>query len=212
MNRARTELARLWRELTLPIADALYLADGTAYEATARVGGLVLGPCFDLLAADPDWMTHVDISREHALPDGTLPDGPLPGDSQLNGTLPDGTLPDGTLPDGTLPDGTLPDGSQFDGALPGGSQFDGVLPGGAQLNRFQAAGSSTGGSLFVGDGAHGSEGVFGRITAEREPVWIVCLADCNPFTEINLDGRMATFASSSGVAVTVDIDHPDRAS
>ncbi|MFD8496389.1 hypothetical protein [Amycolatopsis sp. NPDC059657] len=63
-----------------------------------------------------------------------------------------------------------------------------------------------GGFLVRGEGSHGSEGFFGRLDAGRELVWIVFLAESNPFVETTVNGDLATFTSSSGVSITVHID------
>lgn len=65
-----------------------------------------------------------------------------------------------------------------------------------------------GGFLCRGEGSHGSEGFFARLDADRQLVWLVYLEESNPFADIELDGTTATFTSTSGVRVTVDIDHP----
>ncbi|WP_218952433.1 hypothetical protein [Amycolatopsis anabasis] len=64
------------------------------------------------------------------------------------------------------------------------------------------------GYLCGGEGSHGSEGFFGRLDADRKPVWIVFLADGNPFLDIAVHGDTATFTSTSGIAITLDLDHP----
>ncbi|MEU5837297.1 hypothetical protein ABZ820_27005 [Streptomyces diacarni] len=65
-----------------------------------------------------------------------------------------------------------------------------------------------GGVLWAGEGSHGSEGFFARLTAERSLLWAVFLEDSNPFTEIHLKGRVATFTSTADVVVTLNVDDP----
>jgi hypothetical protein len=70
-------IGKLWLAENLPIQDGLYRADGPA--RTVRVdasapGGLALFEPFDLealLAADPEWVTCIDITVEKELPDGS---------------------------------------------------------------------------------------------------------------------------------------------
>jgi hypothetical protein len=65
-----------------------------------------------------------------------------------------------------------------------------------------------GGRLVCGDGAWGSDGYFARLTEEEEPLWLMFFQFSNPFVEITLNGRYATFWSTSAVTITVDIDDP----
>lgn len=67
-----------------------------------------------------------------------------------------------------------------------------------------------GGCLWAGEGSHGSEGFCARLTSDRSLVWAVFLTDSDPFTEIQLTGRTATFISTTGVVLTIDIDGPLR--
>ncbi|MFE9334045.1 hypothetical protein [Streptomyces sp. NPDC006925] len=67
-----------------------------------------------------------------------------------------------------------------------------------------------GGLLWAGEGDQGSQGFFARLAEDGTLVWAVFLTESNPFTEIRLVGRGATFTSTAGVAVTVDIDDPAR--
>jgi hypothetical protein len=64
------------------------------------------------------------------------------------------------------------------------------------------------GFLVRGEGAYGSEGFFGRLDGRRELVWVCYLSEGNPFVDIAVDDGTATFTSTSGVSVTVDIDRP----
>ncbi|HEY7597366.1 MAG TPA: hypothetical protein VH969_29740 [Actinophytocola sp.] len=64
------------------------------------------------------------------------------------------------------------------------------------------------GFLVRGEGAYGSEGFFGRLDAERELVWVCYLSEGNPFVDIARGEGTATFTSTSGVTVTVDLDRP----
>jgi hypothetical protein len=65
-----------------------------------------------------------------------------------------------------------------------------------------------GGWLWGGEGSHGSQGFFARLHANRSLVWAVFFDDSNPFLEIHLSRKLATFRSTSGVVITVDIDDP----
>lgn len=65
------------------------------------------------------------------------------------------------------------------------------------------------GRLLAGEGSHGSEGFFARVDEKNDPMWIVYLEESNPFVDISLDGSKATFHSSSGISVTVDINYPE---
>lgn len=67
-----------------------------------------------------------------------------------------------------------------------------------------------GGALWHGDGDNGSEGFFAREDAHQSPSWVVFLTNTNPFTRAELSGNTATFRSTSGVVITVDIDDPTR--
>ncbi|AXB46890.1 hypothetical protein [Amycolatopsis albispora] len=141
MTDERPLLAGLWRDEQVPIEDALFLADGSAYDLRLdpdAPGGLAVGERFglaELLADDPDWLASIHPLREVALPDGWLTSG---------------------------------------------------------------------------EGSQGADGFFAMLDAARAPRWVAFLTDGNPFTEITVDGRKATFTSTSGVVVTVDIDHPER--
>ncbi|MGV9250465.1 hypothetical protein [Streptomyces sp. NPDC003697] len=62
--------------------------------------------------------------------------------------------------------------------------------------------------LWAGEGSYGSDGFFGRVHSDRSLVWAVFLEEVDPFTTIEVSGRKATFTSTSGVTVAVDIDDP----
>jgi hypothetical protein len=135
-------LADLWRDEQLPIEDALYLADGTAYDVEVNPetpGGFEVGDQFDLavlLDADADWMASIDPMREVKLPGGA-------------------------------------------------------------------------GYLCSGEGSHGSDGFFARLDSAGNPMWVLFLTNGNPFLDIAVEGTKATFTSTSGVSLTLDIDHPE---
>ena len=65
------------------------------------------------------------------------------------------------------------------------------------------------GYLCGGEGSYGSEGFFGRLDRHQELVWVVYLQRSNPITEIAVDGEHATFTSSSGLSITVDLTSPE---
>ncbi|MFF9023778.1 hypothetical protein [Streptomyces eurythermus] len=62
--------------------------------------------------------------------------------------------------------------------------------------------------LWAGEGSYGSDGFFGRVRSDRSLVWAVFLEEADPFRAIEVSGREATFTSTSGVVITVDIDDP----
>ncbi|MGW8487028.1 hypothetical protein [Streptomyces sp. NPDC055886] len=66
------------------------------------------------------------------------------------------------------------------------------------------------GLLWGGEGSYGSEGFIARLTVERALVWAIFFTESNPFDRIQLSGNLATFSSTSGFEVTVDIDDPRR--
>ncbi|MGH3903727.1 MAG: hypothetical protein ACRDTE_05995 [Pseudonocardiaceae bacterium] len=65
------------------------------------------------------------------------------------------------------------------------------------------------GRLLVGEGSDGSDGFFARVDHDNNPQWVFFFTESNPFIDISTGGREATFHSSSGVSVTVDIDQPE---
>ncbi|MER5758585.1 hypothetical protein [Streptomyces sp. NPDC002082] len=64
------------------------------------------------------------------------------------------------------------------------------------------------GLLWGGEGSYGSEGFIARLTADRALVWAIFFMESNPFDRIQLSGNLATFSSTSGFEITVDIDDP----
>ncbi|WP_407560907.1 hypothetical protein [Streptomyces sp. 184] len=62
--------------------------------------------------------------------------------------------------------------------------------------------------IWAGEGSYGSEGFAARLHRDRTLVWAVFFADSNPFTEIRTSERKATFLSTSGVGITLDVDDP----
>lgn len=64
------------------------------------------------------------------------------------------------------------------------------------------------GLLWGGDGSYGSEGFFGRLAPDRSLVWAVFFMESDPFEDIQLFGEIATFTSTNGNVVTVDINDP----
>ncbi|WP_076970679.1 hypothetical protein [Streptomyces sparsogenes] len=65
-----------------------------------------------------------------------------------------------------------------------------------------------GGALWGGDGAYGSEGFVARLAPDRSLIWAIFFMESNPFEEIQLFDEIATFTSTSGIKVTVDINDP----
>ncbi|MFD8009060.1 hypothetical protein [Streptomyces sp. NPDC058955] len=66
------------------------------------------------------------------------------------------------------------------------------------------------GSGFVcgGDGAHGSEGFFARLDADGKLVWVVSMADSNPFERVEADGVTARFFNNLGNSIAIDLTDP----
>ncbi|MFF8269577.1 hypothetical protein ACF059_19620 [Streptomyces sp. NPDC016562] len=64
------------------------------------------------------------------------------------------------------------------------------------------------GLLWGGEGSYGSEGFIARLTVDRALTWAILFTESNPFDRIQLSGNTATFGSTSGVEITVDIDDP----
>ncbi|MFE2926496.1 hypothetical protein [Streptomyces goshikiensis] len=68
------------------------------------------------------------------------------------------------------------------------------------------------GLLWGGEGSHGSEGFIARLTVDRALIWAMFFTESNPFDRIQLSGNTATFSSTSGSKLTVDIDEPGTSS
>ncbi len=64
------------------------------------------------------------------------------------------------------------------------------------------------GLLWGGEGSYGSEGFIARLTVDRALIWAIFFTESNPFDRIQLSGDVATFSSTSGFEITVDIDDP----
>lgn len=64
------------------------------------------------------------------------------------------------------------------------------------------------GLLWGGEGSYGSEGFIARLTVDRALIWAMFFTESNPFDRIQLSGNVATFSSTSGFEITVDIDDP----
>jgi hypothetical protein len=61
------------------------------------------------------------------------------------------------------------------------------------------------GYLCCGEGSYGSEGFFGRLDQRKNLVWVVYLENSNPFTDASISNTSATFMTSAGVAITVNL-------
>ena len=61
------------------------------------------------------------------------------------------------------------------------------------------------GYLCCGEGSYGSEGFFGRLDQHRNLVWVVYLENYNPFIDASISNTSATFTSSTGVSITVNL-------
>lgn len=73
-----TMISDLWRQEQVPIEDGLFLADGAAYEVDVVDTRLRLRAPLDLdalLAADPEWVAWITITREVPISDGLLCSG-----------------------------------------------------------------------------------------------------------------------------------------
>ncbi|MFD6467516.1 hypothetical protein [Streptomyces goshikiensis] len=64
------------------------------------------------------------------------------------------------------------------------------------------------GLLWGGEGSHGSEGFIARLTVDRALTWAMFFTESNPFDRIRLSGNIATFSSTSGLEIELDIDDP----
>ncbi|GGW40896.1 hypothetical protein [Streptomyces xantholiticus] len=64
------------------------------------------------------------------------------------------------------------------------------------------------GLLWGGEGSYGSEGFIARLTVDRALMWAIFFMESNPFDRIRLSNNVATFSSTSGTEITVDIDDP----
>ncbi|MFD3937554.1 hypothetical protein ACFWSF_31665 [Streptomyces sp. NPDC058611] len=64
------------------------------------------------------------------------------------------------------------------------------------------------GLLWGGEGCYGSEGFIARLTVDRALIWAIFFMESNPFDRIQLSGNVATFSSTSGFEIVVDIDDP----
>ena len=65
------------------------------------------------------------------------------------------------------------------------------------------------GYLCCGEGSYGSEGFFGRLDQHRNLVWVVYLEASNPFVGVSMSNTSATFMSSAGASITVDLRAPE---
>ncbi|MFE1874440.1 hypothetical protein ACFW9N_26740 [Streptomyces sp. NPDC059496] len=64
------------------------------------------------------------------------------------------------------------------------------------------------GLLWCGEGSYGSEGFIARLTVDRALHWAMFFIESNPFDRIRLSGSVATFSSTSGFELALDIDDP----
>ena len=65
------------------------------------------------------------------------------------------------------------------------------------------------GYVCCGEGSYGSEGFFGRLDQHRKLMWVVYLENSNPFVTASISDISATFTSSSGVSITVNLGNPE---
>ncbi|MEU2026580.1 hypothetical protein ABZ565_31150 [Streptomyces sp. NPDC016469] len=66
------------------------------------------------------------------------------------------------------------------------------------------------GLLWAGEGSYGSEGFLARLTTGHALLWAVFFAESNPFDRIRVSENVATFRSTLGIEIAVDIDDPRR--
>ncbi|MEU8887671.1 hypothetical protein [Streptomyces sp. NPDC048442] len=64
------------------------------------------------------------------------------------------------------------------------------------------------GLLWGGEGSYGSEGFIARLTVDRALIWGMFFMESNPFDRIRISGNVATFSSTAGFELAVDIDDP----
>ncbi|MCJ1678460.1 hypothetical protein MTF65_14100 [Streptomyces sp. APSN-46.1] len=64
------------------------------------------------------------------------------------------------------------------------------------------------GLLWGGEGSYGSEGFIARLTVDRALIWAMFFMESNPFDRIQLSENVATFSSTAGFEIAVDIDDP----
>jgi len=62
------------------------------------------------------------------------------------------------------------------------------------------------GYVCCGEGSYGSEGFFGRLDPHRDLVWVVYLGNSDPFVDASISSTSATFTSSAGVSIAVDLE------
>ncbi|MCX2183868.1 hypothetical protein KV205_25535 [Streptomyces sp. SKN60] len=65
------------------------------------------------------------------------------------------------------------------------------------------------GYVCGGDGAHGSEGFAARLDTDRNLVWVVFMADSNPFERVATRGTTAVFFNNLGNSLAIDLTHHD---
>lgn len=65
------------------------------------------------------------------------------------------------------------------------------------------------GYVCGGDGALGSDGFVARLDADRNLVWVVFMADSNPFERVELHGTTAVFFNNLGNSIAIDLTHHD---
>ncbi|MDT9691056.1 hypothetical protein Q5762_22440 [Streptomyces sp. P9(2023)] len=78
----------------------------------------------------------------------------------------------------------------------------------ASVDGLAAVDLGSNGLLWGGEGSYGSEGFIARLTVDRALVWAIFFMESNPFDRIQLSENVATFSSTSGIEITVDIDDP----
>ncbi|MFE9804127.1 hypothetical protein ACFYP6_35710 [Streptomyces goshikiensis] len=78
----------------------------------------------------------------------------------------------------------------------------------SSVDELVAADLGSKGLLWGGEGSYGSEGFIARLTVDRALIWAMFFTESNPFDRIQLSGNVATFSSTSGFKIMVDIDEP----
>ncbi|MEU2653836.1 hypothetical protein ABZ615_00770 [Streptomyces sp. NPDC007325] len=65
------------------------------------------------------------------------------------------------------------------------------------------------GSVCGGDGPHGSQGFFARLDADGRLVWVVSMADSNPFERVEVHGTTVRFFNNLGNSIEIDLTEHD---
>ncbi|MFJ1756581.1 hypothetical protein [Kitasatospora sp. NPDC088134] len=61
------------------------------------------------------------------------------------------------------------------------------------------------GYLCCGEGSHGSEGFFARLSPDHDLLWAVYLEESNPFVDLTVTGDRAVIRSTADVTIVLDL-------